>query len=182
MEAAEDHCSVHSSFYVRIGHSSCVYLAHYRLIRCPLCQDYMFSISRNLSASVLRDAGMELVIISNGAPEMIASYRSKLTLQLQLQNLMVMHRNISNAFRRVYRPTAPRIQCLGYDVTDYGSWTPRNVCPPRRIRWDWYGRCQRSQGRHAYLERRRTDLATGRRVHPWTWVGLTLYFSLPHEI
>ncbi|KAK7005687.1 peptidase A1 domain-containing protein [Favolaschia claudopus] len=42
---------------------------------CPLCQDYMFSISRNVSAEVLQSAGVELVIISNGSYEMIKSYR-----------------------------------------------------------------------------------------------------------
>ncbi|KAJ7902029.1 AhpC/TSA antioxidant enzyme-domain-containing protein, partial [Mycena olivaceomarginata] len=42
---------------------------------CPLCQDYMFEISRNVSAEVLQNAGVELVIISNGSYEMIKSYR-----------------------------------------------------------------------------------------------------------
>ncbi|KAJ7772599.1 AhpC/TSA antioxidant enzyme-domain-containing protein [Mycena maculata] len=42
---------------------------------CPLCQDYMFSISQNVSPEVLRGAGIELVIISNGSYEMIKSYR-----------------------------------------------------------------------------------------------------------
>ncbi|KAJ6587148.1 AhpC/TSA antioxidant enzyme-domain-containing protein, partial [Mycena vulgaris] len=42
---------------------------------CPLCQDYMFSISQNVSPEVLRSAGIELVIISNGSYEMIKSYR-----------------------------------------------------------------------------------------------------------
>ncbi|KAJ7163595.1 AhpC/TSA antioxidant enzyme-domain-containing protein, partial [Mycena crocata] len=42
---------------------------------CPLCQDYMFSISRNVSPEVLRSAETDLVIISNGSYEMIKSYR-----------------------------------------------------------------------------------------------------------
>ncbi|KAJ6501043.1 AhpC/TSA antioxidant enzyme-domain-containing protein, partial [Mycena vitilis] len=42
---------------------------------CPLCQDYMFSISRNVSPDILRSAGMDLVVISNGSFEMIKSYR-----------------------------------------------------------------------------------------------------------
>ncbi|KAJ6596664.1 AhpC/TSA antioxidant enzyme-domain-containing protein, partial [Mycena sp. CBHHK59/15] len=42
---------------------------------CPLCQDYMFSISRNVSPQMLRSVGLELVIISNGSYEMIKSYR-----------------------------------------------------------------------------------------------------------
>lgn len=42
---------------------------------CPLCQDYMFTISQNVSPDVLRSAGIELVIVSNGSYEMIKSYR-----------------------------------------------------------------------------------------------------------
>ncbi|KAJ7925002.1 AhpC/TSA antioxidant enzyme-domain-containing protein, partial [Mycena leptocephala] len=42
---------------------------------CPLCQDYMFSISRNVSPEVLESAGLQLIIISNGSYEMIKSYR-----------------------------------------------------------------------------------------------------------
>ncbi|KAF7315440.1 Peptidase A1 domain-containing protein [Mycena indigotica] len=42
---------------------------------CPLCQDYMFSISRNVPPEILRSAGVELVIISNGSFEMIKAYR-----------------------------------------------------------------------------------------------------------
>ncbi|KAJ7747366.1 AhpC/TSA antioxidant enzyme-domain-containing protein, partial [Mycena metata] len=42
---------------------------------CPLCQDYMFSISRNVSSAVLDEAGIGLVIISNGSHDMIKSYR-----------------------------------------------------------------------------------------------------------
>ncbi|KAJ7217785.1 AhpC/TSA antioxidant enzyme-domain-containing protein, partial [Mycena pura] len=42
---------------------------------CPLCQDYMFSISQNVSAQVLDSAGVQLVIVSNGSYEMIKAYR-----------------------------------------------------------------------------------------------------------
>ncbi|KAJ7188042.1 AhpC/TSA antioxidant enzyme-domain-containing protein, partial [Mycena filopes] len=42
---------------------------------CPLCQDYMFSISRNVSPEVLSEAGIQLVIVSNGSHDMIKSYR-----------------------------------------------------------------------------------------------------------
>lgn len=42
---------------------------------CPMCQDYMFSISRSVSAAALRRAGVQLVIISNGSFKMIPSYR-----------------------------------------------------------------------------------------------------------
>ena len=43
-----------------------------------MCQDYMFSISRSVSAKALRQAGVELVVISNGSFKMIPSYRSAL--------------------------------------------------------------------------------------------------------
>ncbi|KAH7913802.1 hypothetical protein BJ138DRAFT_1001522 [Hygrophoropsis aurantiaca] len=42
---------------------------------CPLCQDYMFSISDNADPKVLERAGVNLVIISNGSYNMIKSYR-----------------------------------------------------------------------------------------------------------
>ncbi|KZT53515.1 hypothetical protein CALCODRAFT_440019 [Calocera cornea HHB12733] len=42
---------------------------------CPLCQDYMFSISRGVDPLALRRSGVDLVIISNGSPKMIKSYR-----------------------------------------------------------------------------------------------------------
>ncbi|KAK7035298.1 hypothetical protein VNI00_012065 [Paramarasmius palmivorus] len=42
---------------------------------CPLCQDYMFSISRNISADMLKDEGIQLVIIGNGCYELIKYYR-----------------------------------------------------------------------------------------------------------
>ncbi|KAF7321729.1 Peptidase A1 domain-containing protein [Mycena kentingensis (nom. inval.)] len=42
---------------------------------CPLCQDYMFSISRNVSPEVLAAHGVDLVIVSNGSHEMIRAYR-----------------------------------------------------------------------------------------------------------
>ncbi|KAL0956372.1 hypothetical protein HGRIS_002519 [Hohenbuehelia grisea] len=42
---------------------------------CPLCQDYMYSITRSVSPDVLKRAGIKLVIISNGSHKMIKSYR-----------------------------------------------------------------------------------------------------------
>ncbi|KAG2100899.1 hypothetical protein BD769DRAFT_1676910 [Suillus cothurnatus] len=42
---------------------------------CPLCQDYMFSIANNVDPQVLKESGMNLVIISNGSYNMIKSYR-----------------------------------------------------------------------------------------------------------
>ncbi|KAJ7072088.1 AhpC/TSA antioxidant enzyme-domain-containing protein, partial [Mycena amicta] len=42
---------------------------------CPLCQDFMASISQNVSPQVLQSAGVDLVIISNGSFEMIKAYR-----------------------------------------------------------------------------------------------------------
>lgn len=42
---------------------------------CPLCQDYMFSIANTVDPQVLKQSGINLVIISNGSYNMIKSYR-----------------------------------------------------------------------------------------------------------
>jgi hypothetical protein len=42
---------------------------------CPLCQDYVFSISTNVDPNVLRQADVNLIIISNGSYKMIKFYR-----------------------------------------------------------------------------------------------------------
>ncbi|KAH7926376.1 hypothetical protein BV22DRAFT_1009244 [Leucogyrophana mollusca] len=42
---------------------------------CPLCQDYMFSVSDNADPRVLKQAGVNLVVIGNGSYNMIKSYR-----------------------------------------------------------------------------------------------------------
>ncbi|KAG2750151.1 hypothetical protein P692DRAFT_20734199, partial [Suillus brevipes Sb2] len=42
---------------------------------CPLCQDYMFSIANTVDPQVLKQSGINLVIISNGSFNMIKSYR-----------------------------------------------------------------------------------------------------------
>ncbi|KAI0687724.1 AhpC/TSA antioxidant enzyme-domain-containing protein, partial [Cytidiella melzeri] len=42
---------------------------------CPLCQDYMYSISRTVNPDAMRRAGVGLVVIGNGSPAMIKSYR-----------------------------------------------------------------------------------------------------------
>ncbi|KAE9398144.1 hypothetical protein BT96DRAFT_995173 [Gymnopus androsaceus JB14] len=42
---------------------------------CPICQDYMYSIARNVDPNALKKAGLRLVIIGNGGWEMIKSYR-----------------------------------------------------------------------------------------------------------
>ncbi|KAL0575597.1 hypothetical protein V5O48_006382 [Marasmius crinis-equi] len=42
---------------------------------CPFCQDYLFSISRNVSPEVLSKEGVKLVIIGNGHFDLIRSYR-----------------------------------------------------------------------------------------------------------
>lgn len=42
---------------------------------CPLCQDYMYSVSRAVDPACLDRAGVRLVIVSHGAPSMIKSYR-----------------------------------------------------------------------------------------------------------
>lgn len=42
---------------------------------CPLCQDYMFSIANTVDPQVLKQSGINFVIISNGSYNMIKSYR-----------------------------------------------------------------------------------------------------------
>ncbi|KAG1727730.1 hypothetical protein EDB19DRAFT_1642877 [Suillus lakei] len=42
---------------------------------CPLCQDYMFSIANTVDPQVLKQSGINLVVISNGSYNMIKSYR-----------------------------------------------------------------------------------------------------------
>jgi hypothetical protein len=42
---------------------------------CPLCQDYMYSIGRNIDPEALEKARIKLVIVGNGGWEMIRSYR-----------------------------------------------------------------------------------------------------------
>ncbi|KAG0700275.1 hypothetical protein DFH29DRAFT_807833, partial [Suillus ampliporus] len=42
---------------------------------CPMCQDYMFSIANTVDPEVLKQSGINLVIISNGSYNMIKSYR-----------------------------------------------------------------------------------------------------------
>ncbi|KZP31752.1 hypothetical protein FIBSPDRAFT_724158, partial [Athelia psychrophila] len=42
---------------------------------CPLCQDYMFSLTRLVEPAMLKKAGVKLVVISNGSHGMIRAYR-----------------------------------------------------------------------------------------------------------
>ncbi|ESK88435.1 hypothetical protein Moror_14709 [Moniliophthora roreri MCA 2997] len=49
-----------------------IFIRHFM---CPLCQDYLYSISRSICAGVLRTQGVDLVIVSNGDYEMIKSFR-----------------------------------------------------------------------------------------------------------
>ncbi|KAE9398898.1 hypothetical protein BT96DRAFT_821320, partial [Gymnopus androsaceus JB14] len=42
---------------------------------CPLCQDFLMSIARDVDPNVLKKAGLRLVIVGNGGWEMIKSYR-----------------------------------------------------------------------------------------------------------
>ncbi|KAJ8077139.1 hypothetical protein PM082_001567 [Marasmius tenuissimus] len=42
---------------------------------CPLCQDYMISISRNISPDVLKNEGVKLVVVGNGHYDLIKPYR-----------------------------------------------------------------------------------------------------------
>lgn len=42
---------------------------------CPLCSDYMISLVATANPDALREANVDLVIISDGSPKMIAAYR-----------------------------------------------------------------------------------------------------------
>ncbi|KAJ3732389.1 hypothetical protein DFJ43DRAFT_306581 [Lentinula guzmanii] len=42
---------------------------------CPMCQDYMYSIGRNVDPEELKRAGLRLVIVGNGDWQMIKGYR-----------------------------------------------------------------------------------------------------------
>ncbi|KAH0833092.1 hypothetical protein J3R83DRAFT_12084 [Lanmaoa asiatica] len=42
---------------------------------CPLCQDYMFSVTDNVDPRMLKEADVNLVVIGNGSYNMIKSYR-----------------------------------------------------------------------------------------------------------
>ncbi|KAL1940249.1 hypothetical protein VTO73DRAFT_9201 [Trametes versicolor] len=42
---------------------------------CPNCQDYMYSISRNVDVEALKRAGIDFILIGNGSHGMIKSYR-----------------------------------------------------------------------------------------------------------
>jgi len=44
---------------------------------CPLCQDYMYSVMREVDPIALDRAGVKLAIIGHGSPAMIRSYRRK---------------------------------------------------------------------------------------------------------
>lgn len=44
-------------------------------LRCPLCQDYMFSVTDNVDPKMLKDADVNLVVIGNGSYNMIKSYK-----------------------------------------------------------------------------------------------------------
>ncbi|KAI0072759.1 hypothetical protein K474DRAFT_1604503 [Panus rudis PR-1116 ss-1] len=43
---------------------------------CAMCQDYMYSIRKNVEPNALKRAGVSLVIIGNGSPGMVKSYRN----------------------------------------------------------------------------------------------------------
>ncbi|OCH86609.1 hypothetical protein OBBRIDRAFT_737671, partial [Obba rivulosa] len=51
-----------------------IFIRHFWCV-CPLCQDYMSALSRTVDPEALRRADVDLVIIGNGSPAMIKSYR-----------------------------------------------------------------------------------------------------------
>ena len=48
--------------------------------RCPLCQDYMYSIARSVDPKWLEQSRVRLVVISNGSWKMIKAYKSNFLL------------------------------------------------------------------------------------------------------
>ncbi|CAL1716927.1 unnamed protein product [Somion occarium] len=58
---------------------------------CAMCQDYMYSISKNVDPGALRRADVELVIIGNGSPGMIKSYRNIFRTPFSLYTDPTMH-------------------------------------------------------------------------------------------
>ncbi|KAH8822842.1 hypothetical protein DL96DRAFT_1619475 [Flagelloscypha sp. PMI_526] len=77
-EAARQHVVDASGVHISFGSlfekrkTIVVFIRHFW---CPLCQDYMFSISRGISKSLLDAADVDLVVVSNGSHEMIPAYR-----------------------------------------------------------------------------------------------------------
>lgn len=69
-----------------------------------MCQDYMSSISNTIDPRVLRQSGINLVIISNGSYNMIKSYRRKpgTFLFVSESGLMILLRDLPDVLRRVY--------------------------------------------------------------------------------
>ncbi|KAF7968967.1 hypothetical protein HWV62_28763 [Athelia sp. TMB] len=51
---------------------------------CPLCQDYLFSLTRLGSGAALKQAGVRLVVVGNGAYGMIKAYRKIFGMQFAL--------------------------------------------------------------------------------------------------
>ncbi|KAH9944866.1 AhpC/TSA antioxidant enzyme-domain-containing protein [Amylocystis lapponica] len=56
----------------RIRRTIVIFIRHFW---CPLCQDYMSSVTRAVDPEELKRAGVDLVFIGNGSPGMIKSYR-----------------------------------------------------------------------------------------------------------
>ncbi|KAI0707186.1 AhpC/TSA antioxidant enzyme-domain-containing protein [Earliella scabrosa] len=51
---------------------------------CAMCQDYMYSIARNVDFEALKSAGIEVVVIGNGSHGMIKSYRNIFRMPISL--------------------------------------------------------------------------------------------------
>lgn len=56
-----------------------------------MCQDYMYSISRNVDFEALKRAGIDFVVVGNGSPNMIKSYRSKRHIAPSLELVVLTH-------------------------------------------------------------------------------------------
>lgn len=70
---AEDGSRIPFGLLFREQKTVVVFIRHFW---CPLCQDYMYSLTSTASQEMLRQNGLNLIVIGNGSHSMIKSYRS----------------------------------------------------------------------------------------------------------
>ena len=88
-----------------------------------MCQDYMYSISRNVDFEALKRAGIDFVVVGNGSPNMIKSYRSKrhIAPSLWIGGTDTSCRHIPHTDPHVYRSDPAPVRCIGNDFADERS-------------------------------------------------------------
>lgn len=68
-------------------------------------QDYLYSLSKTVDSDAIRRAGVDLVIIGNGSPGMIRSYRRKSRFYFVLYFRSINSlRNLENSIHDLYGP------------------------------------------------------------------------------